>query len=273
MNEPIVVGVDGSAEGWAALQLAGWEAAMRHRPLQIAHAFAWPWPTFHLPERPPPDDLEAISLYAQANDLAAAAVAGVRHARPTLTVCGEVIIGFPAPVLTTASQTAAMVVIGHRSIGKLDRLLRGSVAGKLTTRPSCPVLVSRGRPDPSGNVLLSVDAASTSNPVVDMAIEEAMLRGVAVDVPTSGGTLAHTHTSVRDRTPAQQPNQHPSTRALTRSRKALIDATVRAQLVVIGIRSGPVPSGRLLPSASQTALHHAHCPVLMVPVHDPTAAM
>jgi nucleotide-binding universal stress UspA family protein len=272
MNQPIVVGIDGSTQSWTALELAGREAVMRHRSLRIVHAFAWPWPAVHMPDRPPPDDLEAISVYAQANEVAAAAVARAHHAQRALNVCGEVGIGFPAQVLATASQTALMVVIGHRDLGRIDRLVRGTVAAQLMARTSCPLLVSRGRADPSGNVLLDVDAASTSSRVLSMAVEEAVLRGVAVDVPTSGGIPADTNAPARRRTTPQQLDQHVSAGTRTGSRQALIDATARAQLVVVGFRPGRTLSGRLLPSTSHTVLHHARCPVLMVPDHDPPAA-
>ena len=181
MNKPGVVGIDGSAPSWAAQDLAGWEAARRRRPLRIVHALAWPWPTFHMPDMPPPQDLEAISLLAQANELVAAAVDRARRANPTVAVDGEVIIGFPAPVLSTASQTAAMVVIGDRGLGRVDVLVLGSVAVQLTAHAACPVLVSRGRPHPSGNVLLGFDGAPSSDAAVGIAFEEAALRGVGLD--------------------------------------------------------------------------------------------
>jgi len=287
MSKPIIVGIDGSASSWAAQDLAGWEAARRRCPLRIVHALAWPWPTFHMPDRPQPKDVEAISLLAQANDLVAAAVERARHAHPTVTVDGEVMIGFPAPVLSTASQTATMVVIGDRGLGSVDGLLLGSVAVHLTAHASCPVLVSRGRPHPSGNVLLGLDAKQTSSAAVGMAFEEAALRGVDLDavhawrgpnITKPGGLLGTRHqpTMAADAEQrllagavAQWRDMFPHVAVrlqLERGNAAqvLIDATAHSQLVVLCARGRGDVSSLLLGSVSKPVLRHASCPVLIV---------
>jgi nucleotide-binding universal stress UspA family protein len=288
MNKPIVVGIDGSAPSRAAQDLAGWEAAMRRRPLRIVHALAWPWPTFHMPDRPPPKDLEAISFLAQANDLVDAAVERARHTHPTITVDGEVMIGFPAPVLSTASQTATMIVIGHRGLGKVDRLLLGSVALQLTAHSTCPVLVSRGRPHPSWNVLLGVDGAASSDAAVGIAFEEAALRGVGVDAihtwhgpiigrpgdvlpavhhPTTTAA-AEEHLMATALAEWQHTFPHVATRRrLVRgnAREILINATTQAQLAVVGTHARGKITRLLHHSTSQAVLNHAACPVLVVP--------
>ena len=261
---------------------------MRRRPLRIVHALAWPWPAFHLPDRPPPTDLEAISLLAQANDLVAAAVESARHAHPTVTVDGEVMIGLPAAVLTTASQTATMVVIGNRGLGRLDWLLLGSVSAHLTAHASCPVLVSRGRPRPSGNVLLGVDGAPSSNAAVGIAFEEAALRGVGLDavyawrgpiIGESGDILppirrptttavAHQRRMAAALAEWQDKFPHVATRQrLVRGRahEILINATAQAQLAVVGARGRGGVSRLLTRSTNQAVLSDAACPVLVVP--------
>ena len=293
MSKPIVVGIDGSASSLAAQDLALWEAVMRHRPLRIVHALAWPWPAFHMPDSPPPKDLEAISLLAQANIMVAAAVERAHRAQPTVTVDGEVMIGFPAPVLSTESQTATLVVIGHRGAGRLDGLLIGSVAAQLTAHASCPVLVNRGRTNPAGNVLLSLDAAAASNPAIGIAFEEAALRRVDLDaVHTRHASItrqlghmlpAGHHRRIadaqerrlvkalvdwQDKFPHVTVRRHP---VRSDARQVLIDATAQTQLVVVAIHRRGDMSRTLIRSTNQAVLIHAACPVLVLPHRTVTA--
>jgi hypothetical protein len=47
-GKPVVVGVDGSASGLAAVRFAAEEAVLRDRPLQVVHGFIWP--AYHVPK-------------------------------------------------------------------------------------------------------------------------------------------------------------------------------------------------------------------------------
>jgi nucleotide-binding universal stress UspA family protein len=50
-----------------------------------------------------------------------------------------------------------------------------------------------------------------------------------------------------------------------RIRRTLLDLSGSAQLLVVGARGRGGLSGLLLGSVSQASLHHADCPVLVVP--------
>jgi hypothetical protein len=80
-----------------------------------------------------------------------------RRAAPHVETTREVTVGEPLMVLEMESRTATLVVVGSRGLGAFGSLLLGSTAVRLAAHGRCPVLVVRGRPAPSGPVLLAVD--------------------------------------------------------------------------------------------------------------------
>jgi nucleotide-binding universal stress UspA family protein len=293
MTEPIVVGVDDTAASVTALHVAAAEAALRSRPLRIVHALLWPLPTFHMPEAPQPQDKEAITLLAQANNMVAAAVERVRITNPALTISADVIIGQPAPVLRAASRTAFMLIIGSRNLGTIDRLLMGSVSTHLAAHAACPVLVSRGRPNPSGNILLVLDETPPSSAAIHAAFEAAGLRGSGLDAMHTRrhhsirladhlpeGRLTTLPETQEDRVDASIADR-PRPRAAVEAREqfmvggvhhSMIENTKHAQLAVISQRHARFARA-LFPTTKRILAHHAHCPVLVVPNRHDAATL
>jgi nucleotide-binding universal stress UspA family protein len=288
---PVVVGVDGSDASFAAVDLAAREATLRRRPLRIVHAFIWPY--LHVPLGPSPYGPPGGGLRHQAEQILADAHARAHAAAPQVPIHGELITGEAAAVLCGSSRTAGLVVIGDRGLGGISGLLVGSVAVQLAAHAACPIVVARGSADPAAPVLLGVDGSPANNPAVGFAFEEAALRGVPLTAmhtwthPVSTGhgdmlplvydaaeveadenrVLAEALAGWHDRYPDVVVH-----RDLTHggARQALIDATGRAQLVVVGTRGRGGFTGLLLGSVSQAVLHHAACPVAIVP-HRRTA--
>jgi nucleotide-binding universal stress UspA family protein len=278
MNAPVVVGVDGSACSLAAVDLAAREAALRDRPLKVVHAFAWPY--LEPPLAPPgPGPREAAQRIV--SDAVARAVA----AAPGIAVSPALLTGRPAPVLLRESAAAALVVLGDRGTGGFAELLVGSVASQVATHAACAVVVARATQSRGGGVLLGVDGSPGSATAVAFAFEEAALRGVAL---TAVHTWAHPVPMDAsdiplgyDETEAQEARllaealagwseKYPSVavhRRLirARTRPTLIEATSRAQLAVVGSRGRGRLVGMLLGSVSHALLHHARCPVAVVP--------
>jgi len=281
----VVVGVDGSPAALRAVRLAAAEAARRERPLRVVHGFIWP--LLHVTADPPPGAPPGGGLRHQAEQLVEAAVTEAEATDGGLRISGEIIDGEAAAVLLRECPNTALIVLGDRGLGGFTALLVGSVAVQVAGHADCPVLVARGAERVSGPVVVGVDAGPLSYATVDFAAEAAARRGTGLVAlhayrhPGSSGPgdmqpLVHDPALLRDEEQrvladavARVADRFPEvsvTPRLVRDRAAaaLTDASADAQLVVVGAR-GHSAIGGLLGSVSQTVLHHAHCPVAMVP--------
>nr|MDT0662854.1 universal stress protein [Micromonospora sp. DSM 115978] len=285
-RSPVVVGVDGSEDSLLAVDLAAREAARRKRPLCIVHAFIWPH--LRVPLGPSPYGPPEGGLRNQAERILADASERARAAAPEVAVERELTTGEAAAVLRQRSHGAALLVVGNRGLGGFAGLIIGSVAVQLAAHSSCPVIVTRGTADPAAAVLLGVDGSPANDPAVGFAFEEAALRGVPLvalhawthPVSTGPGDMLPLvydvaeveaeETRVLAEALAGWCDKYPDVivhRELVQggARGALIKATGRAQVVVVGSRGRGGFAGLLLGSVSQAVLHHAACPVAVVP--------
>jgi nucleotide-binding universal stress UspA family protein len=137
----IVVGVDGSDASKDALRWAARQAKRDNTPLRVI--LAWHIPnTFYgggVPgaiER----DLEGESQ-ATLDEI----IAEVVGADGPADVTAHAIEGHPAPELVKASQTAELLVVGHRGRGAFAGMLLGSISDYCVRYASCPVVVVRHR--------------------------------------------------------------------------------------------------------------------------------
>jgi nucleotide-binding universal stress UspA family protein len=291
MSNPVVVGVDGSPRSLDAVDLAAHEATLRNAPLHLVYAYVWPYVAAPIG----PSEARGLerSLRDDAEQIVREAADRARATAPTVAVTSEAVVGAPTATLLERSRTASLVVIGDRGHGGFTGLLAGSVAVQLSAHATCPVLVARGRTDPTGDVLVGVDGSPASEPAVGFAFEEAALRGVDLTAlhawtdPFSTGPgeilpLAYDAALVEakeERVLAESLagwcDKYPDVTARRRlvrghTREVLIEATEGAQLAVVGSRGRGGFTGLLLGSVSQAVLHHAACPVAVVPhTHTP----
>ncbi|WP_456789317.1 universal stress protein [Cellulomonas sp. P5_C5] len=282
---PIVVGVDGSESALRAVDTAAVQARLLGCPLEVVHAFIWP--ELHGPAIPTLPDLPGAGLRMPAERIVDEAVRRAQEMAPGVAVSGAVITGAPEPVLMRASVHAALVMVGDRGLGGFTGLLLGSVAVELASYAQCPVLVVRGRPEPSGPVVLGVDGSASGDTVADLALSWAAanrltLRAVhaAPEAPSRRADPA----GERGRRWAPDASAVPAVFALAEvrrraypavdverevrrgdARRVLIRESEHASLVVVGSRGRGGFEGLLLGSVSHATLHHAACPVAVVP--------
>ncbi|MCP9948173.1 universal stress protein [Actinomadura madurae] len=219
---------------------------------------------------------------------------GVTRARervPGLKVTGEQTGGQPAKVLIERARDARMVVTGSRGAGRLTGLVLGSVAMQVASHAHCPAVVVRAsKPSVYREVVVGVDGSTGSSDAVAFAFEEASLRGVrlrallAWSSPVSTGpgdmrplvydrdVVAVEEERVLGEALAGWRAKYPDVVVMPeavhgRAVKVLAEASVHADLLVVGSRGRGGFTGLLLGSVSQALLLRANCPVTVVRAH------
>ncbi|MEV0738467.1 universal stress protein [Streptomyces sp. NPDC050549] len=289
MSDAVIVGVDGSASGFDAVDLAAREAHLREVPLRIVHALGRP--SARLPTGATPWDPGDRGLEAMAHGVLARAEERAHEVAPGIGITRSVVAGEAFEVLEIESRSAVLAVVGDRGLSAFAGLLLGSTAVHLAAHGRCPVMVARGRAAPTGPVLLAVDGSLAGQAAVEFAFAEAALRKAPLvalhvwntwserayegpgdpltAVVVDAAHLREAEQHLLDETVASGQEVFPQVaveRRLVRSRirPALIDASRQAQLVVTGARGRGGFTGLLLGSVSQALLHHVHCPVTVV---------
>ncbi|NUS27867.1 MAG: universal stress protein [Streptomyces sp.] len=288
MELPLVVGVDGSDSSLLAVDWAVDEAARHGLPLRIVHASLWERYEGVLPSTSPNRPSEQV----MADNIVAGAAerAGRRH--PEVKVVTDVLPEEPADALLREAEDATALVTGNRGRGELQGLLLGSVGLIVAARAHCPVIVVRGdRPGREGTherILLGAGEPATSAAAVRFAFREAEARRSTLDVvrawrcpahetadhPLLAGHEGHEHedhaSTLLDAVLHDAAADHPGVtvrRATVEgpARKVLLNRSAAADLVIIGARRRTGHFGLQLGRVGHTLLHHAQCPVAIVP--------
>lgn len=143
---PVLLAVDGSAAGEAAIDFAFAEAALRGAPLVATHV----WNTWseHAYEGPG-DPLTAVVADAERlskaeRQLLDDVIAPWQKTYPRVPVERRLLRSRIRPALIDATGDAQLVVTGARGRGGFTGLLLGSVSQALLHHAHCPVTVVRG---------------------------------------------------------------------------------------------------------------------------------
>lgn len=135
---PVVVGVDGSAQGQSAVGVAFDEAAQRNSPLLAVHV----WSDVSLAQvSGVPRDWESIAASEEA--VLSESLAGWQEKYPDVEVRKIVAQDRPVRVLSQLSEQASLIVVGHRGRGGFTGMLLGSTSYALIHTADCPVMVVR----------------------------------------------------------------------------------------------------------------------------------
>ncbi|MFE6281924.1 universal stress protein [Streptomyces sp. NPDC057877] len=286
---PLVVGVDGSDGSLTAVDWAVDEAARRGLPLLLVYASLW--------ERYEgvtlSDDVRRPSEQVLAEHIVTAAAERARRRDPDVKVFTAVHASDPVDALLRAANDATALVTGSRGRGELAGLLLGSVSLAVAARAHCPVIVVRGDraglAGTHGRVLLGAGDPATGGAAARFAVHEAEIRDCTLDAVRAWRCPAHESADLDAlaREPAHEHEErataqldellsgpladHPGVRVRRTTvegsaRKVLVRHSAAADLVVVGARhrrQGHL--GLQLGRVAHTLLHHAECPVAVVP--------
>lgn len=132
----IVVGVDGTSAGQAALEFAMREASLRGSALEVVTTWEWDVP-YDTAMREQRADTHTRAEHAQ--EAAISAALTTTSAPPVIS--RHVIEGDAAIALVGVARTADYLVVGTRKKNALERALLGSVSHYCVRHASCPVVV------------------------------------------------------------------------------------------------------------------------------------
>ncbi|MET8723571.1 universal stress protein [Streptomyces misionensis] len=283
MDLPVVAGVDGSEESLRAVDRSADEAALRGAPLRLVYASLWERYEGSLIAQEVGRPVEEVI----ARDVMGAAERRAHQRRPGLVVTAAVLAEEPEAALVNESSLARLVVLGCRGRGGVAELLLGSVSLSVAAHAHCPVIVLRGRPEEPaapGRVVLGVTEKGACPAAVRFAAEEAALRGVPLEAVRAWRRPAHTTAGHPPLSGAPVPAQEEAAEALEEAlrdlpdglraqrrtaegpaRDVLVDASGDAGLLVVGVRRRSGRFGPRLGRVAHGVLHHARCPVAVVP--------
>ncbi|MFG3093391.1 universal stress protein [Streptomyces sp. NPDC048202] len=285
MDEPIVVGVDGSAPSLRAVDWGAEEAALRGAPLRLVYASLWERYEGELIAQELNRPVEEV----MARDVVGTAEARARLRRPGVEVTTDVLPGEPEYALVRESRAARAVVVGSRGRGGVAEALLGSVSLTVAGHAHCPVFVLRDGPEEddaaavggSPRIVLAVGDKPRDAAAARFAAQEAELRGLPLEAvrawrrpsgPFTGHDATDTDPEEAAREAAAEALREVPEGVVTvvrtpegHTRDAVAEAARGATLLVVGAHPRHGGFGLQLGRVAHGLLHRAPCPVAVVP--------
>ncbi|WP_458247534.1 universal stress protein [Streptomyces sp. MAI_2237] len=288
MTRPITAGVDGTEESLAALEWAAREAVRRNLALRVVQAWR-----FQPYEAIDAGDRETQAGWVKGAVADAARAVEARHSG--LEVITDVLEGDTVDTLVGAGSEAEMLVLGSRGHGPVVGFLLGSVGQQVIAETRRPVVLVRAGDQPSAEaagreiVVGQQGDPEDSADTLRFAFETAHARGAsvrAVRAWTLPPVFAYSPGSMQilDQAGGLEPFEKKALSAALQpwrerypdvavvehvemgsAGQVLLSVAARAQLMVVGRRAHRTAVGARIGSVAHGVLHHAECPVAVVP--------
>lgn len=281
-HEQWVVGVDGSPGSAHALRWAADQA--RGRPVAIRSVHAWHPTALGIA------GLSAPSLHDQVPDAVhrtldeLAAMLGDDAG----SVEWSVVLGNPSGALLDVAEGADLLIVGTRGLGGFKRLLLGSVSHQCAMYADVPVAVvpeSASVGPPRGRLVVGMDGSANAKAALTWALSHARPASTVVVLGTWEPSSLATAADRPDFDYLAQPARERFTQAVDEMREAfaardvmletdfryagaaeaLLGYCADVDLLVVGARGHGAVASAVLGSVSSRILHHASCPVVIVP--------
>ncbi|MFI9186482.1 universal stress protein [Streptomyces goshikiensis] len=275
----IVVGIDPVREWHLPLAWAADEAQRRRLHLRLVLVVPPQHDTHHVDDTPGQSALRRAGAdrLEQACDWA-------RDRHPEVEVTGDLLGGFPAPVLGSATTEARLVVLGSRHLSRTAEFFSaGSITVPVSAQARCPVVVVGEAEHVSQQppyVVVGIDGSASATAALAFAFDDADLRGAALRVVcvwqrpvfmlddeevalrAQRILLSEATAGLSDK----HPDVHVTHEVLTgHPVEELARAAEHALAVVVGRRGRGGYTGMRLGSVVHGLLHRARCPVITVP--------
>ncbi|WP_037666010.1 universal stress protein [Streptomyces lividans] len=286
MTRPITAGSDGSEESLAALAWAAREAVRRGGPLHVVHAWRFQGQGVA-------GAVDRETQEGWARDALARAVGTVAERHPGLTVTTDVREGDAVAALLAAAAGAETLVLGSRGHGAVVGFLLGSVGQQVIDKATRPVVRAgdeataeaggrevvvgqQGEPEDSADVIGFAFEAAAARGATVRAVRAWALPTVFTYSPGSmaladeaGGLEQYERKALgealapwRERFPDVPVVEHVE---MGSAGQVLLTVSADAQLMVVGRRARRTAVGARIGSVAHGVLHHAECPVAVVP--------
>jgi nucleotide-binding universal stress UspA family protein len=284
----VVVGLDRSDTGRAAVEYAAELAGRQHLPLRLVHAYELMQSTVR-PSYGCTREVEGV-VRNSARRLLDETVEVLGVVYPDVEISAVLQKGSPAAILLAESHHAHSIVLGSRGTGGFADLLIGSTTLHVVAHAACPAIAVLSPPDsnnPRRGVVVGVDGSQLSEAAIGYAFDVASEVGESLTAihawhdPTRTGVgmmmpitydpaevveeeslaLAESLAGWQDQFPDVEVERKV---VLGHPVPALVSRATHARILVVGSRGRGALSSLVLGSVGHGVLHHATSPVGMV---------